>query len=67
MGDDEGGASGGELVQGLSDFDFGLRINVGCRLIEDDDGGSFSNTLAIETRCFCPTESFTPRSPIHVS
>ncbi len=26
-------------------------------------GGFFKNTLAMLMRCFCPPESFTPRSP----
>ena len=30
-------------------------------------GASLSTALAIDRRCFCPPESFTPRSPIRVS
>ena len=30
-------------------------------------GGSFSKTRAIDTRCFWPTDNFTPRSPIQLS
>ena len=29
-------------------------------------GGFFRNTRAMDTRCFCPPESFTPRSPTQV-
>ena len=57
----------GEIVQRLTNLDFGLGIDIGGRLIEDDDRRVLQNTRAIETRCRCLTERLTPRSPIQVS
>ena len=40
---------------------FSVRVSSArSRLVEDQDGGSFSSVRAIATRCFSPPDSFKP-------
>ncbi len=67
MRDHQRGAALRKLGQRLLDGAFGFRIERRRRFIEDKDGRVLRNMRAMARRCFCPPESFTPRSPIIVS
>ena len=67
MGDDQGGAVGGDLGEARLDLALGLGVERRGRLVEDQDFGAFRMTRAIATRCFSPPDSFSPRSPTVVS
>jgi hypothetical protein len=54
-------------VERRLDFLFGMRVERGGRLVEDQDRRRFRIVRAIATRCFSPPDSFRPRSPTMVS
>ena len=63
VGDGQRRAAFRQRVQALPDKDLALVIQCAGGFIQQQNGRFFKNTRAIEIRCFCPPDSFTPRSP----
>ena len=67
VGDDQGRSSGHQLVECLLDELFAAGIQALVASSSISIFGSRSSARAIAMRCFCPPESWTPRSPTSVS
>jgi hypothetical protein len=67
VGDEDGGGGGGVAAQAAEDALFGVGVDAGQRVVEDEDGGAAQQGAGDGARCFCPPESVTPRSPTMVS
>jgi hypothetical protein len=67
VGDDDGAASDEQRRERGLDELLGDAVEVGGRLVEDQDARVLRITRAIATRCFSPPERRWPRSPTIVS
>ena len=67
VGHNQCGSIFGQLGEGVLDQFLRFRIEGRGGLIQIKMGGFFKNMRAMAIRCFCPPESFSPRSPIWVS
>src|SRR5690625_4788168 len=65
--DHQGRAAARQLLQRLLDRPFCLRIESGGRFIEYEYRWVLQEHAGYGRRCFCPPDSFTPRSPMTVS
>jgi hypothetical protein len=63
VGDEDGGASAHDFAEAGEDALFGVGVDTGEGIVEDEDAGLRMTARAMAVRCFWPPERVMPRSP----